>query len=275
MLLQRSVKTFNKSYFFKYATNFSYQTYRAIHQNQTLANKRVTGFKFSDSITRHNHSFKNSPVALIRHIHTTNSLLSESIGNEKNLATTNTLEQKKTNFNNIKVNQQQTSKCDLNSTENVEKNLSLETQKHHAECNHSSENSANNDTPSEDNASVQNNNSGRYLVGFTCKVCQHRQYKTVSKKAYTSGVVLIKCDKCQNRHLFADHLGWFRDNRLTIEDIMRENGEKVKTQIDQGLLDYFGTDNKQEILKIVNSQKYPNHKISDQSEPQNPNSTKK
>jgi len=35
-------------------------------------------------------------------------------------------------------------------------------------------------------------------------------------------VVLIRCEGCDNLHLIADNLGWFRDERVNIEDILRE-----------------------------------------------------
>ena len=50
----------------------------------------------------------------------------------------------------------------------------------------------------------------------------------MSRQAYSSGVVLIRCPGCQRLHLFADHLGWFSDGRETIEDIMREKGIPVR-----------------------------------------------
>lgn len=50
----------------------------------------------------------------------------------------------------------------------------------------------------------------------------------MSKLAYTKGVVLIECPGCQNRHLIADNLGWFRDSRTTVEDLIREKGEAVR-----------------------------------------------
>ncbi|KAJ3038938.1 Methyltransferase-like protein 7B [Rhizophlyctis rosea] len=65
------------------------------------------------------------------------------------------------------------------------------------------------------------------LIGMTCKVCQHRQYKPMSRTAYEKGIVLIRCDGCQNLHLIADHIGWF-DKPGNIEQILREKGESVE-----------------------------------------------
>jgi len=45
----------------------------------------------------------------------------------------------------------------------------------------------------------------------------------MSKQAYERGVVIIKCDGCQAKHLMADHLGWFDTvggKMGTIEDIV-------------------------------------------------------
>ncbi|OMJ13710.1 DNL-type zinc finger protein [Smittium culicis] len=99
--------------------------------------------------------------------------------------------------------------------------------------------------------SIKSAVNDRFLIGFTCKVCKCRQYKTVSKRAYNHGVVLIKCDGCQNRHLFADNLGWFRDSKLTIEDLMKEQGEVVKKSADEGLFDYFGVDSNDELYEAL------------------------
>jgi hypothetical protein len=70
----------------------------------------------------------------------------------------------------------------------------------------------------------------KMLIQFTCKKCNTTQSKQMSKKAYTTGVVIIQCDGCKNKHLIADHLGWYDSQKPpgTIEQILREKGESVK-----------------------------------------------
>lgn len=77
------------------------------------------------------------------------------------------------------------------------------------------------------NAQQADDPKARFIAVYTCKVCETRSAKSISRQAYTEGVVLIRCDGCQKLHLFADHLGWFDDARLDIEDIMREKGMTV------------------------------------------------
>lgn len=70
------------------------------------------------------------------------------------------------------------------------------------------------DTMTEDNSKStvgKIDKADRYLLSFTCKVCNTRMSRTISKVAYAKGVVVVKCTGCSNLHLIADNLGWFKD----------------------------------------------------------------
>lgn len=76
------------------------------------------------------------------------------------------------------------------------------------------------------------------LLGYTCKSCSRRAYKAISKQAYTKGIVVVHCRGCQNKHLIADHLGWFSVHKDTdgkpagsIEAILAKKGEAVKSNL--------------------------------------------
>ncbi|XP_021727381.1 DNL-type zinc finger protein-like [Chenopodium quinoa] len=62
---------------------------------------------------------------------------------------------------------------------------------------------------------------------FTCKVCETRQMKSCCRESYEKGVVVVRCDGCDNLHLIADRLGWFGEPG-SIEDLLAAREELVK-----------------------------------------------
>lgn len=79
---------------------------------------------------------------------------------------------------------------------------------------------------------------GLLLMAFTCGKCETKQARTFSKDSYTKGVVLLRCGGCDNLHLVADNLGWFRDGKTNIEDLMREKGESVQTNVNDNSIEF-------------------------------------
>lgn len=68
----------------------------------------------------------------------------------------------------------------------------------------------------------------KFVMVYTCSICETRSAKTISKHAYYKGVVLVRCPGCENLHLVADRLGWFEDNGIDVESILKQKGEKVR-----------------------------------------------
>src|SRR5689334_20537896 len=72
-----------------------------------------------------------------------------------------------------------------------------------------------------------------------CTPCGTQMHKTFSRLAYEKGVVMVKCGSCGTRHLVADHLGWFREGRTTLDDLYP--GQVVKGEMKPSALNEDGS----------------------------------
>ena len=71
------------------------------------------------------------------------------------------------------------------------------------------------------------------MIMYTCGVCSTKQARTFSKRSYERGVIIIRCESCDNLHLIADNLGWFDDfgikrgDSINVETLLKDKGQDV------------------------------------------------
>ena len=66
------------------------------------------------------------------------------------------------------------------------------------------------------------------VVMYTCRVCETRSARRVSRAAYERGSVLLRCPGCRGLHVLADHLGYFDDAAVDAAALLERRGERVR-----------------------------------------------
>lgn len=76
---------------------------------------------------------------------------------------------------------------------------------------------------------------------------QKKHTTKVRRNLKNLGVVIIKCPSCENNHLIADHLGWFRDESVNIEDLVKEKGQDVVRIMNKEAFEVISTKSAEEL----------------------------
>lgn len=76
----------------------------------------------------------------------------------------------------------------------------------------------------------------RLGISFICTVndCNTRIAKTIRRKSYMEGTVIIQCPKCKTNHVIADNKGMYRElteGKRNIEEIVKAKGQSI-TRVD-------------------------------------------
>lgn len=78
-------------------------------------------------------------------------------------------------------------------------------------------------------------------IAFTCNAdgCNNRITKSIKRRSYEKGTVLIQCPKCQKHHVIADNTGMYAQltgGKRNVEEMAKEKGENV-TRVNTSVFD--------------------------------------
>jgi protein import protein ZIM17 len=98
----------------------------------------------------------------------------------------------------------------------------------------------------------------KLAIVFTCTICNTRSAKQFTEKAYKYGVVMAMCPGCNNKHLIADNLSMFDDEKggWSIEKAMAKMGQNVTTVTNDNVLEltldqWVGEEKLQEVTDSI------------------------
>lgn len=77
----------------------------------------------------------------------------------------------------------------------------------------------------------------KLVLMYTCKVCDTRSARKISKQAYKTGVVIVRCGSCQSKHLIADNMGVFEDAGWNVHDFLSGKGENSKYMTEENVFE--------------------------------------
>ena len=92
----------------------------------------------------------------------------------------------------------------------------------------------------------------KYVIMYTCKVCDTRSAKKITKHSYHEGTVIIKCPQCSSYHLIVDRIGAMGEKGWNIEDHIK--GEQSQSQSQDNDQDQQGlAENTEQLITVRES----------------------
>lgn len=92
------------------------------------------------------------------------------------------------------------------------------------------------------------------ILMYTCKVCDTRSARKISKQSYEKGVVVVRCAGCSSLHLIADHLGIFENPGWDINKFLLEKeGQGVKYVNEENVIEL----NMEDVVGVIGNGSSP------------------